>query len=468
MVDEGKSVTLRVAEAKTRDFGRGIARIDPQTVKELGLHTGDVVQIENIAKLSKTAAILWPSFPEDEGSGLIRIDGSIRDNIKIAIDKRVQVRKIKARPAEVVELAPIQSRFVVRNEQYFSQLLENRVVTQGDIVSFMVMGSRIELAVTNFRPKADAVIITLQTKVQVSREQVSDDIKNRSKSRVCFEDIGGLGEEIAKIREMIELPLRHPEIFVRIGIAPPKGVLLYGPPGTGKTLLGRAVASETDANFINLSGPEIVSRFYGASEENLRKLFKDAQERAPSIIFIDEFDSIAPRREAITGEVERRVVAQLLSLMDGLESRGEVIVIGATNRPDAIDPAFRQAGRFDREIELKVPNNAGRFEILQIHVRSSPLADDVDLKSLADQTDGFVGADLHSLVKEAAMHAVRRILPEIKLDEPVPPEILDRIKITMMDFQNALKEIKITKEHKISSVPPTESRPNNAILKNLE
>ncbi len=454
---EPKALTLRVAEAKTRDFGRGIARIDPQVVKDLSLHTGDVIQIENYVKMSRTAAILWPSYPEDEGAGIIRIDGSIRDNIKVAIDERVQVRKIKASPAEVVELAPIQSRLVVRNEQYFSQLLENRVVTQGDIVSFMIMGSRIEFVVTNFRPKADAVIITLKTKVQVSREPVSEDIKTRSKSRVSYEDIGGLGEEIKKVREMIELPLRHPEIFARIGVSPPKGVLLYGPPGTGKTLLARAVANETDANFINLSGPEIMSKFYGASEENLRKIFKDAQDKAPSIIFIDEIDSIAPKREEVTGEVERRVVAQLLSLMDGLESRGEVVVIGATNRPNSIDPALRRPGRFDREIEIGVPNKDGRYEILQIHTRGMPLEEDVELKYLADRTHGFVGADLQSLAKEAAMRALRRVLPEIKLDEPVPTEILDKIKITQEDFRDALREIEPSALREVLITTPSET-----------
>ncbi len=463
---EPKTLTLRVAEAKTRDFGRGIARIDPQVVKDLALHTGDVIQIENYVKMSKTAAILWPSYPEDEGAGIIRIDGSIRDNIKVAIDERVQVRKIKASPAEVVELAPIQSRLVVRNVQYFSQLLENRVVTQGDIVSFMIMGSRIEFVVTNYRPKADAAIITLRTKVQVNRETVSEDIKTRSKSRVSYEDIGGLGEEIKKIREMIELPFRHPEIFVRIGMAPPKGLLLYGPPGTGKTLLGRAVANETDANFINLSGPEIISRFYGASEENLGKIFKDAQDKAPSILFIDEIDSIAHKRGEMTGGVDSRVVAQLLSLMDGLENRGQVVVIGVTNRPNAIDPALRQPGRFDREIEFRVPNKEGRHEILQIHTRDMPLAEDVELNSLADNTDGFVGADLQALVKEAAMRALRRLLPEIKLDEPVPPEILEKIKITLADFQDALKEIESSKQRKVSGIVPTESRLDIITFKN--
>ena len=454
---ESKSVTLRVAEAKTRDFGRGIARIDPQVVKELGIRTGEVIQIENYVKMAKTAAILWPSYPEDEGTGIIRIDGSIRENIKVAIDERVQVRKIEAKGAEMIELAPIQSRLKVTNEQYFSQLLENRVVTQGDIISFMIMGNRVEFVVTNYRPKADAVIITLKTKVVVGHEPVSEDLKTRSKSRVSYEDIGGLGEEIKKIREMIELPLRHPEIFARIGVSPPKGVLLYGPPGTGKTLLARAVANETDANFINLSGPEIMSKFYGASEENLRKIFREAQEKAPSIIFIDEIDSIAPKREEVTGEVERRVVAQLLSLMDGLESRGEVVVIGATNRPNSIDPALRRPGRFDREIEIGVPNKEGRHEILQIHTRGMPLSEDVDLKFLAEKTHGFVGADLQSLAKEAAMRSLRRILPEIKLDEPVPPEILEKIKVTHQDFLDALKDIEPSGLREVLITTPTET-----------
>src|SRR5271157_2402982 len=457
MPEEAKTATLRVAEAKTRDFGRGIARIDSSIVKELGLKTGDVIQIENYVKMAKTAALLWPSYPEDDGTGIIRIDGSIRDNIKVAIDERVQVRKIKAQMAEMVELSPIQSRLVVRNEQYFSQLLENRVVTQGDIVSFMIMGQRIEFVVSNYRPKADAVVITIKTKVSVSREPVSEDLKTRAKSRVSYEDIGGLDEEIKKIREMIELPLRHPEIFARIGVSPPKGVLLYGPPGTGKTLLARAVANETDAHFINLSGPEIMSKFYGASEENLRKIFKEAQDKAPSIIFIDEIDSIAPKREEVTGEVERRVVAQLLALMDGLESRGEVVVIGATNRPNSIDPALRRPGRFDREIEIGVPNRDGRYQILQIHTRGMPLAEDVNLEYCAERTHGFVGADLQALAKEAAMRALRRILPEINMDEPVPAETLEKIIITQADLVDALQEIEPSALREVLFTTPTET-----------
>jgi transitional endoplasmic reticulum ATPase len=330
-------------------------------------------------------------------------------------------------------------------------------VTQGDIVSFMIMGQRIEFVVSNYRPKADAVIITLKTKVSVSREPVSEDLKTRSKSRVSYEDIGGLDEEIKKIREMIELPLRHPEIFARIGVSPPKGVLLYGPPGTGKTLLARAVANETDAHFINLSGPEIMSKFYGASEENLRKIFKEAQDKAPSIIFIDEIDSIAPKREEVTGEVERRVVAQLLALMDGLESRGEVVVIGATNRPNSIDPALRRPGRFDREIEIGVPNKDGRYQILQIHTRGMPLAEDTDLEYCAERTHGFVGADLQALAKEAAMRALRRILPEINMDEPVPAETLEKIIITQSDLVDALQEIEPSALREVLFTTPTET-----------
>ena len=431
-----KTATLRVADALQRDVGRGIARIDPKVVQELGLTSGDVVQI--IGK-RKTNALCWPAHEQDHGKGIVRIDGYLRNNAGVSIDDKVTIRKIDAKIAERLTLAPTEPLRIVGGEEYLSQLLEGRVLSRGDYVPINIMGRTVNLVVTNTSPPAEAVIVTEGTEVLVG-EQVKEPI--RAIPKISYEDIGGLRPVIQKVREMIELPLRHPELFERLGVEAPKGVLLHGPPGTGKTLLARAVASETNANFLSIGGPEIMSKYYGESEERLRDVFKEAQENAPSIIFIDEIDSIAPKREEVTGEVEKRVTSQLLSLMDGLQSRGKVVVIGATNRPNAIDPALRRPGRFDREIEIGVPDRDGRLEVLEIHTRGMPLAEDVDLKKLADVTHGFVGADLESLAKEAAIRALRRILPEINLEaQSIPGDILNKIIVKMGDFQDALKEI---------------------------
>jgi transitional endoplasmic reticulum ATPase len=431
-----KTATLRVADALQRDVGRGIARIDPKAVQELGLTSGDVVQI--IGK-RKTNALCWPAHEQDYGKGIVRIDGYLRNNAGVSIDDKVTIRKIDAKIAERLTLAPTEPLRIVGGEEYLSQLLEGRVLSRGDYVPINIMGRTVNLVVTNTSPQAEAVIVTEGTEVLVG-EQVKEPI--RAIPKISYEDIGGLRPVIQKVREMIELPLRHPELFERLGVEAPKGVLLHGPPGTGKTLLARAVASETNANFLSIGGPEIMSKYYGESEERLRDVFKQAQENAPSIIFIDEIDSIAPKREEVTGEVEKRVTSQLLSLMDGLQSRGKVVVIGATNRPNAIDPALRRPGRFDREIEIGVPDRDGRLEVLEIHTRGMPLAEDVDLKKLADVTHGFVGADLESLAKEAAIRALRRILPEINLEaQSIPGDILNKIIVKMADFQDALKEI---------------------------
>jgi len=431
-----KTATLRVADALQRDVGRGIARIDPKVVQELGLTSGDVVQI--VGK-RKTNALCWPAHEQDYGKGIVRIDGYLRNNAGVSIDDKVTIRKIDAKIAERLMLAPTEPLRIVGGEEYLSQLLEGRVLSRGDYVPINIMGRTVNLVVTNTSPPAEAVIVTEGTEVLVG-EQVKEPI--RAIPKISYEDIGGLRPVIQKIREMIELPLRHPELFERLGVEAPKGVLLHGPPGTGKTLLARAVASETNANFLSIGGPEIMSKYYGESEERLRDVFKEAQENAPSIIFIDEIDSIAPKREEVTGEVEKRVTSQLLSLMDGLQSRGKVVVIGATNRPNAIDPALRRPGRFDREIEIGVPDRDGRLEVLEIHTRGMPLAEDVDLKKLADVTHGFVGADLESLAKEAAIRALRRILPEINLEaQSIPGDILNKIIVKMADFQDALKEI---------------------------
>ena len=417
-------------------MGRGIARIDPKVVQELGLTSGDVVQI--IGK-RKTNALCWPAHEQDYGKGIVRIDGYLRNNAGVSIDDKVTIRKIDAKIAERLTLAPTEPLRIVGGEEYLSQLLEGRVLSRGDYVPINIMGRTVNLVVTNTSPPAEAVIVTEGTEVLVG-EQVKEPI--RAIPKISYEDIGGLRPVIQKVREMIELPLRHPELFERLGVEAPKGVLLHGPPGTGKTLLARAVASETNANFLSIGGPEIMSKYYGESEERLRDVFKEAQENAPSIIFIDEIDSIAPKREEVTGEVEKRVTSQLLSLMDGLQSRGKVVVIGATNRPNAIDPALRRPGRFDREIEIGVPDRDGRLEVLEIHTRGMPLAEDVDLKKLADVTHGFVGADLESLAKEAAIRALRRILPEINLEaQSIPGDILNKIIVKMADFQDALKEI---------------------------
>ncbi|TMI28227.1 CDC48 family AAA ATPase [Candidatus Bathyarchaeota archaeon] len=431
-----KTLTLRVADAYQRDVGRGIARVDPKVVDELGLTSGDVTQI--IGK-KKTTALSWPGYESDFGKGTIRIDGYLRNNAGVSIDDKVTIRKIEAKIAQRLTLAPTEPLRIVGGEEYLSQILEGRVLARGDYVPINVMGRKIDLVVTSTTPTAEAVIVTDQTQVTVG-EQVKE--APRAIPRIAYEDIGGLRPVIQKVREMIELPLRHPELFERLGVEAPKGVLLHGPPGTGKTLLAKAVASETNANFYSIGGPEIMSKFYGESEERLREIFKEAQENAPSIIFIDEIDSIAPKREEVTGEVEKRVVSQLLSVMDGLQSRGKVVVIGATNRIISINPALRRPGRFDRENEIGVPDRDGRLEILQIHTRGMPLAEDVDLKRLADVTHGFVGADLEALAKEAAIRALRRILPEINLEaENIPVEVLNKIIVRMSDFQEALKEV---------------------------
>jgi transitional endoplasmic reticulum ATPase len=428
---------LKVAEAKSKDAERGIARVDPAVMEVLGITAGDVIQIEG---KKRTVAIVWPGYPEDANRGVIRIDGTIRRNAQTSIDEKVAIRKILIKEARKIAFAPTEPLRIMGGEEYLSQSLEGRAVTRGDVIQINVMGRRIDLIVVSYSPTADAVLVHRTTEVKISEKPVKEGTSNIPK--VTYEDIGGLGDEVKRVREMIELPLRHPELFERLGVEAPKGVLLHGPPGTGKTLLAKAVAGETNANFVTIGGPEIMSKFYGESEERLREIFKQAQENAPSIIFIDEIDSIAPKREEVTGETERRVVAQLLSLMDGLEARGKVVVIGATNRPNALDPAIRRPGRFDREIEISPPNREGRLDILNIHTRGMPLEEEVDLEKLADLTHGFVGADLSALTKEAAMHSLRRVLPELDLEmEQIPMDVLAKITVTRDDFLAALREM---------------------------
>jgi len=430
-------VQLRVADAKQRDVGRGIARIDQKTMQKLGISAGDVIEITG---KRTTSAIAWPAYTEDQNRGIIRIDGFTRKNAGVAINEYVVIKPAKVKSALSVTLAPVDMRLNV--DEDFTHFVKNRLmertVIEGDTTLVMMLGQAIPFTVTKTRPHG-IVRITQDTKLQILSEPAPE---ARGMPRTTYEDIGGLHEEIQRVREMVELPLRHPELFQRLGIEPPKGVLLHGPPGCGKTLLARAVANESEANFFAINGPEIMSKFYGESEARLREIFQQAQQNAPSIIFIDELDAIAPKREEVTGEVERRVVAQLLALMDGLAGRGNVIVIGATNRPDALDPALRRPGRFDREIEIGVPDKQARYEILQIHTRGMPLAEDVDLRKLAEITHGYTGADLAALCRETAMKALRRYLPQINLEEErIPPNVLEKMEVRMEDFLNAYKEI---------------------------
>ena len=434
----GREKFLRVAEAKPADAGRGIVRLDPEVMTILDLREGDVVLIVGA---KSTAATVRRGYPEDANRGVIRMDGMQRRNAGVGIDDKVGLRKASARPAEKVSLAPTEPIRIMGGEQYMAQVLQGRAITRGDVLSVSVMGRKFDFVVTSFSPGADAVLVEAATEIKIAEKPMKEE-EAAKVPKVDYEDIGGLGQEVRKVREMIELPLRHPELFERLGVEAPKGVLLHGPPGTGKTLLAKAVASETNANFHSISGPEIMSKFYGQSEENLRDIFKQAEENAPSIIFIDELDSIAPKRDEVTGEVERRVVAQLLALMDGLQARGKVVVIGATNRPNALDPAIRRPGRFDREIEIGVPDRDGRLEILQIHTRGMPLAKDVDLTELAGFTHGYVGADLSALCKEAAMRSLRRILPQIDIQvDNIPPDVLNRLEVTRNDFLEAYREL---------------------------
>ena len=431
-------LTLKVLEAYTRDVGRGVARIDYDSMDTLNASTGDVIELKG---KRRTVAKCLPLYPSDEGKGIIRIDGLGRNNAGIAIGDTITVRKIKAVAGEKITVAPLEAIPPI-DERYLADALESVPLIKGDNVMVPYFGGRLTFQVIGVTPAADAVLVTQKTTFSIAEKGET----LRGVPQVTYEDIGGIRDEIKKVREMIELPLRHPEIFEKLGIEAPKGVLLYGPPGTGKTLLAKAVANESNAHFISISGPEIMSKFYGESEARLREIFKEAREKAPSIIFVDEIDSIAPKREEVTGEVERRVVSQMLSLMDGLEARGKVIVIAATNRPNAIDPALRRPGRFDREIEIKVPDKKGRKEILLIHSRNMPLIDEgpdtVNIDKISSVSHGYVGADLEYLCKEAAMKCLRRLLPELNLEEEkLPPETLDKLVVTNDDFTKALVEV---------------------------
>src|SRR5712691_11087651 len=436
MINGNDTLSLKILEAYTRDVGRGVARLDYDSMGSLRASTGDVIEIRG---KRRTVAKCLPLYPSDEGKGIVRVDGVVRNNAGLAIDDTVMIRKIKAVPAEKLIVVPLEAIPPI-DERYLADALESVPLIKGDNVMVPYFGGRLTFQVIGVTPPAsDAVLVTQKTTFHIAERGSA---LRGGTTQVAYEDIGGLKDEIQKVREMIELPLRHPEIFEKLGIEAPKGILLHGPPGTGKTLLAKAVASESNSHFISISGPEIMSKFYGESEARIREIFKEAREKAPSIIFIDEIDSIAPKREEVTGEVERRVVSQLLSVMDGLEARGKVIVIAATNRPNALDPALRRPGRFDREIEIKVPDKRGRLEILQIHTHNMPLDPAVDQDRVAAVTHGFVGADLEYLCKEAAMKCLRRLLPELNLeDEKLAPEVLDKLVVTMSDFDNSIKDI---------------------------
>ena len=443
---------ITVKPLKQKDAGRGLAAIDRAAMSEMDLENGDYVVIEGDGR---AVARVWPGYPEDQGKGVVRIDGQLRQETGAGIDDSVAVEKADVKPATSVTVALPQNLRVRGNVgPMIRSNLSGQAVTEGQTVpvSFglgplsSMSGQKIPLKVASTDPQG-TVVVTDSTEVEVTdqpAEQITGEPAGGETTApdVSYEDIGGLDDELEQVREMIELPMRHPELFQQLGIEPPKGVLLHGPPGTGKTLMAKAVANEIDAYFTNISGPEIMSKYYGESEEQLREVFEEAEENAPAVVFIDEIDSIAPERGETSGDVERRVVAQLLSLMDGLDERGEVIVIGATNRVDALDPALRRGGRFDREIEVGVPDKGGRMEILQVHTRGMPLSEAVDLEEYAENTHGFVGADIEQLAKEAAMGALRRIRPELDLEEDeIPAETLEKLEVTEDDFKQALRGV---------------------------
>lgn len=444
---EVKDILLKVAKAYPNDSARGIARLDPNALLTLRLSPGDIIEIEG---KRLTAAKVWRADRQDWSQDYIRIDGFIRQNAGVGIGDRVKIRKARYTDAQRIVLAPPSGSHMHYGDEAADMIRRQtlkRPVVEGDILPIMSSGTHpfvgrmeaVPLVVTETNP--DGVVVICERTEIILLEKPAKSVRSVKATGTTYENVGGLREEVQRVREMIELPMKHPEVFQKLGIEPPKGVLLFGPPGTGKTLIAKAVANESGANFFSIAGPEIISKYYGESEQRLREIFEEAQKGAPSIIFIDEIDSIAPKRGEVTGEVERRVVAQLLAMMDGLKERGQVVVIGATNREDAIDPALRRPGRFDREIEIGVPDRAGRVEILQIHTRNMPIGEDVNLESMAERMVGFVGADISALCKEAAMRALRRYLPDMASEDEIPKEIIDKMQVVGSDFEDALKEI---------------------------
>ncbi len=439
----GKEAQVKVLEAKPKDVGLGHAHLDHVVIEQLKVKPGDFILLKG---KKASVAIAQPGYYEDVGGNTLRIDGNIRRNIDAAVGENIKISKADLPSAQLISFSLVRQLRIKGGEEYLKQLLLGRCFALNDIVEINIMGRRLDLMITGFKPEGPGVYLAPETTIKIGTEKITitpgKDKEDISVPRIIYEDIGGLNDVVSKVREMIELPLRYPELFERLGVEAPKGVLLHGPPGTGKTLLAKAVASETKANFLSIGGPEIMSKFYGESEERLRKIFAVAEKNAPSIIFIDEIDSIAPKRDEVSGEVERRVVAQLLSLLDGMTLRGKVVIIGATNRPNALDPALRRPGRFDREINIGIPDRNGRLEILQIHTRGMPLNEDVNLEYLANISHGYVGADLAALSKEAAMNALRQVLPDIDLEmDSIPIELLNKIVVTSEDFLHAFREL---------------------------
>ena len=458
-----EKIILKINEIPQQHVGKGRAIIDPKIIEEQNWNVGQILELTNN---KKTYVKLWPASPQEYGAGIVKIDGITRQNIGAGIDDKISLKSVEAVNAEQITLSPTEKITTDGLQEYMIDNYLNHVFSNGDSISLNTqMGSRVQFVVTNTKP-SKPVIVTEKTFFKLGSLTKSVDV---SVPRITYDELGGLKTEVQKIREMVELPMRHPELFDKIGVEAPKGVLLYGPPGTGKTLLAKAVAGETNAHFISISGPEIMGKHYGESEERIREIFTQAEENSPSIIFIDEIDSIAPKRDEVSGELEKRIVSQLLTLMDGMKSRGNVVVIAATNRPDSIDPALRRPGRFDREIEIGIPDDEGRFDILSIHTRGMPIDEKVDLKQISKTTHGFVGADLEILSKEAAMKSLRRILPEIDYDEEkISSEILEKIQITSDDFRDALKEVSPSALREVQVQVPNVSWDDVGGLENLK
>ena len=458
-----EKISLKINEIPQQHIGKGRAIIDPKIIEDQNWNIGQILELTHN---KKTYVKLWPATPQEYGAGIIKIDGITRQNIGAGIDDKIFIKSVEAVKAEQIILSPTEKITTDGLQEYMIYNYLNHVFTNGDSISLNTqVGNKIQFVITNTKP-SKPVIVTEKTIFKLGSLTKAVDA---SVPRITYDELGGLKSEVQKIREMIELPMRHPELFEKIGVEAPKGVLLYGPPGTGKTLLAKAVAGETNAHFISISGPEIMGKHYGESEERIREIFTQAEENSPSIVFIDEIDSIAPKRDEVSGELEKRIVSQLLTLMDGMKSRGNVVVIAATNRPDSIDPALRRPGRFDREIEIGIPDDEGRFDILSIHTRGMPIDEKVDLKQISKTTHGFVGADLEILSKEAAMKSLRRILPEIDYDEEkISSDILEKIQITSDDFRNALKEVSPSALREVQVQVPNVSWDDVGGLENLK
>ena len=435
MARKDEPLQMRVGEAKQRDIGKKRVRIGPEAMDSLKVTPGDIIEIMG----SRTScAVVWPVDEDEKSADIVRIDGQTRKNIGASLNDGVKIRRVTSKFAKTISLMPVNDSVTVDKE--FTDFVKNRLkgmpIVHGDEISVMILGNSMDFKITKTSPKG-VVKIDRATNLNISTETSVD-----RKVRVTYEEVGGLRQEVKAMREIVELPLKHPELFARLGIEPHSGILLYGPPGCGKTLLAKVIASESEANMFPINGPEIMNKYYGETEAKLRDIFKEAKDSSPSIIFIDEIDAIAPKREEAYGDVEKRVVAQLLALMDGLNDRGNVIVLGATNRPDSIDPALRRPGRFDREFEISVPNEDERLEILEIHTRGMPINDDIDLKNLSSELHGYTGADIKSLCREAALKSIRRYLPKIDLEtEKIPSEVLQSMKIKMVDFDDAMHEV---------------------------